>query len=120
MVLGWVVHPTVHTFKALQVSLPRLELARREDYRTASRAYLGGPIKPTSSDKINLCHEVRSPLWTMPTAVVDTEDLTLAPGERAVVLAERAMGCARADLPSGQLPQSHVALARIACNRPMR
>ena len=38
--LGWTVNPTVHTFRSLQVSLPRLELVRREDYR-ASRAGRG-------------------------------------------------------------------------------
>ena len=36
--LGWVVRPTVHTFSALKVSLPRLELERRNQYVEAKAA----------------------------------------------------------------------------------
>ena len=31
--LGWVTQPTMHFFSALKVSLPRLELERRNQYR---------------------------------------------------------------------------------------
>ena len=37
--LGWVVHPTVHTFTAFKVSLPRLELERRNQYVEAKKLH---------------------------------------------------------------------------------
>ena len=38
--LGWTIHPTVHTFQALGVSLPRLELGRRAEYRAARKRFI--------------------------------------------------------------------------------
>jgi len=99
--LGWVVHPTVHTFRSLQVSLPRLELVRREEYRAASRSYYEGLLAESQqadrANVMNLCHESRKSFPMKPVAVVDAEDVSLAPGERAIVPARWDRGIPKED-----------------------
>ena len=84
--LGWIVQPTVHTFSALNVSLPRLELARRNEYTEANRLYYGSTWQSSTGqvDSARLCLDC--PVGPLkPVAIVDAGDLCLAPGERAIV-----------------------------------
>ena len=59
--LGWQIQPTVHTFRALGVSLPRLELGRKMDYQEQCKRYYRaqGIITPATKrqDVTNLIME---------------------------------------------------------------
>ncbi len=80
--LGWVVHPTVHTFSALKVSLPRLELERRSQYVEAKKLhYDHDAMQGPARDSARLCWEDAMPLIRKPVATVDAGNLCLAPGE---------------------------------------
>ena len=92
----------MHTFRALGVSLPRLELARRHNYHEDSKKYyeqtqMRGPavIRSDTTNLVNLVMESRAPL--KPTAVVDAESICIAAGERAVVPARWDRGIPSSD-----------------------
>ena len=80
------VHPTVHTFSALKVSLPRLELERRNQYVEARKLhYDHAATNGLARDSARLCLEDVVPSIRRPVAIVDAGNLCLAPGERAIV-----------------------------------
>ena len=87
--LGWQVQHTVHTFRALGVSLPRLELGRKADYKERCKKYYSPQVadapRPRRSDVANLCVERVPTNSVRATAVVDAGDVCLGPGERAIV-----------------------------------
>ena len=60
---------------------------RRENYLTAARTYLGCPLEPSTPtrNRVDLCREARCAPLRVPAAIVDADDLTLAPGEKAIV-----------------------------------
>ena len=80
------VQPTVHTFSALKVSLPRLELERRNQYVEARKLhYDHAATNGLVRDSARLCLEDVVPLIWRPVAIVDAGDLCLArlaPGEK--------------------------------------
>ena len=55
--LGLVTHPTVHTFTALRVSLPRLELERRNQYFEAKKLHYDLAPQGVGRDSARLCLE---------------------------------------------------------------
>ena len=83
--LGWVTQPTMHFFSALKVSLPRLELERRNQYIEAKRLHYDLAPQAVGRDSARLCLETAVPVSRKPVAVIDAGDLCLAPGERAIV-----------------------------------
>ena len=63
--LGLVVRPTVHTFSALKVSLPRLELERRNQYVEARKLhYDHAATNGLACDSARLCFEDAVPSIT--------------------------------------------------------
>ena len=65
--LGWVVHPTVHTFSALKVYPPRLELERRNQYVEARKLhYDHAATNGLARDSARLCLEDVVPLIRRP------------------------------------------------------
>ncbi len=71
--LGWVAHPTVHTFSALQVSLLRLELERRNQYDEAKKQHSELAARLSVRDSARLCVEEIMPLSRKPVAIVTLE-----------------------------------------------
>ena len=80
-------HPTEHTFTALRVSLPRLELERRNHYFEAKKLHCDLAPQVVGRDSARLCLETAVPVSRKPVAIIDAGDFCLAPGETAIVLA---------------------------------
>ena len=80
--LGHRVQQTVHVFDALGVSLPRLELDRKDGYRAALAEYEKGPGDLAFAARESCC--ITKDV-SRATAIVDAPDYLLSPGDEAMV-----------------------------------